>query len=67
MYPLKRSNDTLVRYVRFLRRFSKTAGIMEKQTYIRPEIEVTEICIERGFAVSSVDGDIEGFDREEWG
>ncbi len=40
---------------------------MEKQTYIRPEIEVTEICIERGFAVSSVDGEIEGFDREEWG
>ncbi len=41
--------------------------IMEKQTYIRPEVEVTEICIERGFAVSDVDGEIESFDREDWG
>ena len=40
---------------------------MEKQTYISPEVEVLEICLERGFAVSSVDGDIEGFAREEWG
>ena len=40
---------------------------MEKQTYIRPEVEVTEICLERGFAVSDVDGEIESFDREDWG
>lgn len=39
---------------------------MEKQTYVSPEVEVTEIRIERGFAVSSIDGEIEGFDREEW-
>ena len=39
---------------------------MEKETYERPEIEVIEVCIERGFAVSDVDGDIEGFDRDEW-
>lgn len=40
--------------------------VMEKQTYVSPEVEVTEIRIERGFAVSSIDGEIEGFDREEW-
>ena len=39
---------------------------MEKQTYESPEIEVLEVCVERGFAVSEVDGEIEGFDREEW-
>ena len=39
---------------------------MEKQTYESPEIEVLEVCVERGFAVSEVDGEIVGFDREEW-
>ncbi len=39
---------------------------MEKETYVRPEIEILEVCIERGFAVSEVDGTIEGFDQEEW-
>ena len=39
---------------------------MEKETYLRPEVEVVEVRIGRGFAASSVDGEVEGFDREEW-
>ena len=39
---------------------------MERETYLRPEAEVTEVRIGRGFAASSVDGEGEGFDREEW-
>lgn len=39
---------------------------MGKEIYLRPEVEVTEIRVERGFAGSTVDGGVEGFDREEW-
>ena len=39
---------------------------MEKQTYVRPEVEITEVVVERGFAVSAIDGGIEGFDRDAW-
>ncbi len=39
---------------------------MEKETYLRPEAEAVEVRIERGFAASTVDGGVEGFDREDW-
>lgn len=38
---------------------------MERETYQRPEMELLDICVERGFAVS-VESEVEGFDREEW-
>lgn len=39
---------------------------MEKETYLRPEVEVVEVRIGCGFAGSTVDGGVEGFDREDW-
>lgn len=39
---------------------------MKKEKYVSPQIEVTEIRIERGFALSDVSGSVEGFDREDW-
>ncbi len=39
---------------------------MEKETYLRPEVEVAEIRMERGFAGSTETGVVESFDREEW-
>lgn len=39
--------------------------IMERKTYVRPETEVLEVYVGRGFA-ASLEGEVEGFDREEW-
>lgn len=39
---------------------------MKKEKYVTPQIEVTEIRIEQGFALSDVSGGVEDFDREEW-
>lgn len=38
---------------------------MGKETYMRPETELLEVCIGSGFA-ASVEGKVEGFDREDW-
>lgn len=41
-------------------------GEMKKENYLQPEVGVTEIRAERGFAGSTVTGGVEGFDREDW-
>ena len=38
---------------------------MERKTYVKPEIEVFELCVGLGFA-ASVESEVEGFDREDW-
>lgn len=38
---------------------------MERETYLRPEIVLLDVCVGQGFA-ASVEGEVEGFDREEW-
>lgn len=36
---------------------------MDKHGYLPPQLELIEVRVEAGFAVT---GDIEGFDRSEW-
>jgi hypothetical protein len=37
-----------------------------KKMYVAPEVELVEIAVEQGFAVSDFDGDeLPGYDREE--
>lgn len=55
----------LVRYVLAPCNRIKRFNGMERETYQRPEMELLDICVERGFAVS-VESEVEGFDREEW-
>lgn len=56
---------TLVRYVRRLPEFIQKPTTMERTTYVKPAIELVEVAVESGFAIS-VDAGVEGFDREEW-
>lgn len=55
----------MVRYMLARAVGSNESDCMERETYVRPEVEVIDVRVERGFAVS-VESEVEGFDREEW-